>query len=220
LKPDNGEVEILKMPTTDQSKPTGKAGRRNRKPEQRSQQSDPKVSPKSDKKMSATPQQQPESEETFATTAEPVATFSAEDEAAAETPISAAIGPTGLTAIPSAGARAVLSDSASMTEAAASDLAPAGLQAIADAYGDYTRKSLEQTRSFFERLARVRSLDKAVEVQVEFAKQAYETFVSEMQKICGLQTELAKQSFRPWEGFTAKTNRDAHQGLNGGGTRH
>ena len=208
------------MPTTDQSKPTGKAGRRNRKPEQRSQQSDPKASPKSDKKMTATPQQQPESEETFATTAEPVVTFSAEDEAAAETPISAAIGPTGLTAIPSTGARAVPSDAASMTEAAASDFAPVGLQAIADAYGDYTRKSLEQTRSFFERLARVRSLDKAVEVQVEFAKQAYETFVSEMQKICGLQTELAKQSFRPWEGFTAKTNQEAHPNLNGAGTRH
>jgi len=208
------------MPTTDQSKPTGKAGRRNRKPEQRSQPSDPKASPKSDKKMTATPQQQPQSEETFATTAEPVTTFSAEDESAGETPISAAIGPTGLTAIPSTGAPAVLSDAASMTEAAASDFAPAGLQAIANAYGDYTKKSLEQTRSFFERLARVRSLDKAVEVQVEFAKQAYETFVSEMQKICGLQTELAKQSFRPWEGFTAKTNRDAHQSLNGGGTRH
>jgi hypothetical protein len=210
------------MPSTDQNKPTGKAGRRNRKAEQRNQESDPKVSPKSDKKMTARPQQQPEPEKTFDTTAEPtdVAAFSA-DEPAGETPISAAIGLAGLTTIPSAGApKAVLNEATSMTEAAASDFAPVGLQTIANAYGDYTRKSLEQTRSFFERLTRVRSLDKAVEVQVEFAKQAYETFVSEMQKICGLQTELARQSLRPWEGFVAKTNREAHQSLNGGGTRH
>jgi hypothetical protein len=210
------------MPNTDHNKPTGKAGRRNRKAEQRNEESEHKVSPKSDKKKSAKPQQLPEPEETFAKTAEPtdVAAFSADEEPAGETPISAAIRPTGLTTIPSTGAQAVLSDAASMTEATTSDLAPVGLQTLANAYGDYTRKSLEQTRSFFERLTRVRSLDKAVEVQVEFAKQAYETFVSEMQKICGLQTELAKRSLRPWEGFMAKTNREAHQSLNGSGTRH
>jgi hypothetical protein len=211
------------MPSTDQNKPTGKAGRRNRKAEQRSQETDLKVSPKSDKKMTAKPQQQPEPEETFDTTAGPtdVAAFSAEDEPAGDTPISAAIGPTGLTPISSAGAaKAILNDAASMTEAAASDFGPVGLQTIANAYGDYTRKSLEQTRSFFERLTRVRSLDKAVEVQVEFAKQAYETFVSEMQNICGLQTEFARQSLRPWEGLVAKANREAHQSLNGAGTRH
>src|SRR4051795_5206374 len=33
-------VEIKRMPTTDKNKPTGKAGRRNRKAEQRSQESD------------------------------------------------------------------------------------------------------------------------------------------------------------------------------------
>jgi hypothetical protein len=216
-------VEIKKMSGTDHNKPAGKAGRRNRKAEQRDQQSDQKVSSKSDKKTTATARQRPEPEETFATTAEPanVVAFNTEDEPAVETPIKAAIKPTGLTTIPSSGpAQAVLSDAAAMTEAAASDFTPVGLQTIASAYGDYTRKSLEQTRTFLERLARVRSLDKAVEVQVEFAKQAYETFVSEMQKISGLQTQLARQSLRPWEGFMAKTNREVHQSLNSAETRH
>ncbi|HSU55910.1 MAG TPA: phasin family protein [Candidatus Dormibacteraeota bacterium] len=211
------------MASTDHNKPTGKSGGRNRKAEQRNQESDQKVTPKSDKKkMAAKPQRQPDPEETFAATAEPtnVAAFSAEDEPAGETLISAAIGPTGLATVPSTGAQAVQSDAGSMTESVGSDLAPVGLQTIANAYGDYTRKSLEQTRSYFDRLARVRSLEKAVEVQVEFAKQAYQTFVSEMQKICGLQTELARQSFRPWEGFMAQSNREAHQSLNGSGTRH
>jgi hypothetical protein len=54
---------------------------------------------------------------------------------------------------------------------------PGGLLAIATAYGDYTKKSFEDTKLFVEKLSGVKSLDKAIEVQTEFAKTAYETFV-------------------------------------------
>jgi hypothetical protein len=47
-----------------------------------------------------------------------------------------------------------------------------GVQAIADAYRDYTRKSLEDAQSFAEKLSTARSLEKAVEAQAEFARQA------------------------------------------------
>ena len=79
-----------------------------------------------------------------------------------------------------------------------------GIQAIATAYGDYTKKSFEDTKSFVEKLSGVKSLDKAIEVQTEFAKSAYETFVAELQKIAGLYTDLAKQTFKPFEGMVAK----------------
>jgi phasin family protein len=79
-----------------------------------------------------------------------------------------------------------------------------GLQAIATAYGDYTKKSFEETRSFVEKLSGVKSLDKALEVQTEFAKSAYETFVAESQKIAGLYTDLARQTYKPLEGLIAK----------------
>src|SRR5664279_4642071 len=79
-----------------------------------------------------------------------------------------------------------------------------GLQAIASAYGDYTKKSFEDTKSFVEKLSGVKSIDKALEVQTEFAKSAYETFVAESQKIAGLYTDLAKQTFKPLEGIAAK----------------
>jgi phasin family protein len=79
-----------------------------------------------------------------------------------------------------------------------------GIQAIASAYGDYTKKSFEDTKSFVEKLSGVKSLDKAIEVQTEFAKSAYETFVAESQKIAGLYTDLAKQSFKPLEGIVGK----------------
>ena len=79
-----------------------------------------------------------------------------------------------------------------------------GLQAIASAYGDYTKKSFEDTKSFVEKLSGVKSLDKAIEVQTEFAKSAYETYVAEAQKIAGLYTDLAKQAYKPFEGLAAK----------------
>ena len=79
-----------------------------------------------------------------------------------------------------------------------------GFQAIASAYGDYTKKSFEDTKSFAEKLSGVKSLDKAIEVQTEYAKSAYETFVAESQKIAGLYSDLAKQTFKPLEGIVAK----------------
>lgn len=86
-----------------------------------------------------------------------------------------------------------------------------GMQAIASAYGDYAKKSFEDTKSFAEKLSGVKSLDKAMEVQTEYAKSAYEMFVAESQKIAGLYTDLAKQTFKPFEGMVAKfTPASAH----------
>ena len=79
-----------------------------------------------------------------------------------------------------------------------------GVQAIATAYGDYTRKSFEDTKSYVEKLSGVKSIDKVLEVQTEYAKSAYETFVAESQKIAGLYTDLAKQTFKPLESIASK----------------
>jgi hypothetical protein len=83
-------------------------------------------------------------------------------------------------------------------------------QTLATAYGNYTKKSFEQTKAFVEKLSGVRSLDKAVEIQTEFAKQAYETFVSESQKIRELYSGIAKQNLKPFAGFTARKTRATH----------
>src|SRR6202012_721377 len=79
-----------------------------------------------------------------------------------------------------------------------------GLSAIVSAYGDYTKKSFEDTKSFMEKLSGVKSLDKALEAQTEYAKTAYETFVADSQKIASLYGDLAKQAFKPLEGIVAK----------------
>jgi hypothetical protein len=79
-----------------------------------------------------------------------------------------------------------------------------GLHAIASAYGDYSKKSFEDTKSFVEKLSGVKSIDKAFEVQSEYARSAYETFVAESQKIAGLYSDLAKQTYKPLEGLVTK----------------
>jgi Phasin protein len=80
---------------------------------------------------------------------------------------------------------------------------PISIQTIANAYGDYAKKSLLESSSFVEKLTAVRSLDKAIEVQTEFTRQTYANFVAESQKICELHREFARQIFQPW-GFAAK----------------
>jgi hypothetical protein len=72
------------------------------------------------------------------------------------------------------------------------------MQTIAAAYGDYTKRSLENTKCYVEKLASVRSFDKVVEVQTEYAKAAFETFVAESQRIRGLYSDLAQQTFKPF----------------------
>ena len=86
----------------------------------------------------------------------------------------------------------------------AAEPAPVSLQTIANAYRDYTRKSIEEFGSFVEQLSGVRSLDKAMTVQTEFVKRAYETSVAESQKICELHTRLAKQTLDPFKGLPDK----------------
>jgi len=87
--------------------------------------------------------------------------------------------------------------------------APVSLQTIANAYRDYTRKSFEEIGSYFEQLTGVRSLDKAMKVQTDFMKRAYETSVVESQRICELHNRLARQTFQPFQGLMGKT-RETH----------
>ena len=79
-----------------------------------------------------------------------------------------------------------------------------GVTAIANAYGEHVKKQFEETKSFAEKLSGVKSLDKALEAQTEFARSAYETLVADAQKIAGLYGDLAKQTFKPYEGLVAK----------------
>lgn len=95
-------------------------------------------------------------------------------------------------------------DAPPVVPASSEESPPVSYRAIADAWGNYSRTSMEQTRSYFEKLAGVRSLGAAFELQAEFAKQACNTFVAQSQRIGELQGELAQQRLKRLEGFMEK----------------
>jgi hypothetical protein len=95
-------------------------------------------------------------------------------------------------------------DTSPVAPVAIEEATPVSYRAIADAWGNYSRTSLEQTRSYFEKLAGVRSLGAAFEVQAEFAKQACDSFVAQSQRIGELQGEMTKQRLKRLEGFMQK----------------
>jgi hypothetical protein len=86
---------------------------------------------------------------------------------------------------------------------------PVSLQTIANAYGDYSKKSFEQTSSFVAKLAGAGSLAKAFELQTAFAREAYETFVAESCRIRELHGELAKQRFARLENLATRMTQGA-----------
>lgn len=79
-----------------------------------------------------------------------------------------------------------------------------GAQAIAAEMADYSKKAFEDGTAALEKLFGVKSLDKAIEVQTEYAKVAYEGFVAKASKIGELYADLAKETYKPFETMMAK----------------
>ena len=79
-----------------------------------------------------------------------------------------------------------------------------GFQAIAVEIADYSKKSFEDNTALVEKLMGVKTLDKAIEVQSEFLKSSYETYVARLTKIGELYAGLAKESYKPIETAVSK----------------
>jgi phasin family protein len=79
-----------------------------------------------------------------------------------------------------------------------------GFQTLAAETTDYSKKSFERNSAFVEKLLSAKSLDAAIETQTEYAKSAYEGFVSQATKIGELYTSLAKEAFKPVQSLIAK----------------
>src|SRR5712691_1063362 len=182
------------MSTTHQDKPGGKPRQRKGKADQQSPKLDQR---QAEEKIGATVGS------TVAPTTGTVAPADAPSIGAAAPAYASSIGEVAPADASSISAVAPV-DIPSIGAVTPADSFPVSIQTIANAYSDYTRKSLEETTSFVEKLTGVRSLDKAIEIQAEFAKQAYETFVAESQRICELYSELARQIFKPFAGLLAK----------------
>ena len=210
-------IRGMKMSTTDESKSAGKSGRRKKggpskkaasrqSPAPVELQTSEPVAPSPDSNLQLQPEPIPAESPTMdqpPVVAEPVETVAAaepvEAVAAAEPVEAVAASPE---PPPVAAPSPAEPPAAEPAKPPAAEPAPVSLQTIANAYRDYTRKSIEEFGSFVEQLSSARSLDKAMTVQSEFVKRAYETSVAESQKICELHNRLARQTFEPFKGLT------------------
>lgn len=94
-------------------------------------------------------------------------------------------------------------DSMDATMKSFGTLSKAG-QAIATEMADYSKKSFEDSTKVMEKLLGAKSLDKAIEIQTDFAKTAYEGFVAQATKIGELYADLAKETYKPFEAYVVK----------------
>lgn len=79
-----------------------------------------------------------------------------------------------------------------------------GVQAIAGEVTDYTKKAIEDGTAAFEKLIGVKSVEQAIEIQTEYAKKAYDDYVSQVTKLGEMYVDLAKEVYKPVETAFAK----------------
>jgi phasin family protein len=82
-----------------------------------------------------------------------------------------------------------------------------GMQSLAVEMADYSKKSFEESASTVEKLMSAKSVDKAMEIQTDYMKSAYEGFVAQATKVGELYADLAKDAYKPLEGMVAKASK-------------
>jgi hypothetical protein len=81
-----------------------------------------------------------------------------------------------------------------------------GAQAIASEVADYSKQTFEATAATTEKLIGVKSLEKAIEIQTDFVKSAYDGFVARSTRLGALYADLAKETYKPLEGYFANNS--------------
>jgi phasin family protein len=80
-----------------------------------------------------------------------------------------------------------------------------GFQAIAAEITDYSKKAFEDSTRAFEQLIGAKSIEQAIEIQSQYAKNAYDTYLAEFSKLGEMYAGLAKDAYKPVEAaFTKK----------------
>jgi phasin family protein len=79
-----------------------------------------------------------------------------------------------------------------------------GMQELASGAADYSKKSLEQGTEALEKMLAARSLEKAMEIQSDYIKTAYESFIAESNRVSELCADVAKEVYRPFEAYVGQ----------------
>ncbi|WP_414471263.1 phasin family protein [Microvirga sp. M2] len=78
-------------------------------------------------------------------------------------------------------------------------------QAIVNETAEYARKSFEYNSETFEKLTGVQSVEKAIEVQAAYVKDACDSLIGQSTRMGALYTALATETFKPFEGLLSKS---------------
>jgi hypothetical protein len=74
-----------------------------------------------------------------------------------------------------------------------------GFQAIGAKVTDYSKQAFEDATRAFEQLVGAKSLEQAIEIQSQYAKKAYDTWVAEASKIGEMYAAVARDAYKPVE---------------------
>ena len=81
------------------------------------------------------------------------------------------------------------------------------LQTIASAHADFAKKLMQHGSEFISQLTSVKEPAKLMELQSEYVRNSYETFVAEAKRISELYADLFKQTTKPLEDLIEKNKR-------------
>ena len=76
---------------------------------------------------------------------------------------------------------------------------------VATEMAEYSKSSFDSGSKVMEKLFGVKSLDKAIELQNEYAKSMFEDFTARTTKIGQLYADLGKEVFKPFAANLSKT---------------
>ena len=79
-----------------------------------------------------------------------------------------------------------------------------GFQTITANVTDYYKKAFEDGTRAFEQLIGAKSVEQAFEIQTQYAKKAYDTYMAEMSKLGEMYVGLARNAYKPVEEVVAK----------------
>ena len=82
-----------------------------------------------------------------------------------------------------------------------------GFQAITAKVTDYYKKAFEDGTRAFEQLIGAKSVEQAFEIQTQYAKKAYDTYMAEMSKLGEMYVGLTRNAYKPVEEVVAKAAR-------------
>lgn len=79
-----------------------------------------------------------------------------------------------------------------------------GLQAFAAEVTDYSKRAFDDCLRAWEQLLGAKSIDRAVQIQSQYVKHAYDTHVAELTKLGEMVTQLTRNAYAPIEQTATK----------------